>query len=158
MGDFVNWTTFLCSVVVATIISLATFIVDIRRHKRDVITQSITANRIEWISDVRNLISEFLNAYIDKKSRNDLIKLMGKIRLYFHNESAYYQDFFTCMKACCEEPYSETRAEELIQKAQAILKSAWIRIKIEGEQRKEDDLKIRKLVDDYTNYSPSQNR
>ena len=148
--------TFLCSVIVATIISLATFLVNIKSHKQDVITQSITVNRIEWISDVRNLFSEFLYAYIDKKSKDDLVKLMGKIRLFFHNESAYYQDFFTCMKKCCEEPYSEERAEEFIQKAQVILKSAWIRIKIEGGQRKEDDLKIRELVDEYINYSPSK--
>ena len=113
MGDLINWMTFLCSVIVATIISLATFLVNIKSHKQDVITQSITVNRIEWISDVRNLFSEFLYAYIDKKSKDDLVKLMGKIRLFFHNESAYYQDFFTCMKKCCEEPYSEERAEEL---------------------------------------------
>lgn len=157
MDNFVNWMTFICSVIVATIISLATFLVDINRHKRDVIAQSITSHRIEWISDVRNLISKFLYAYIDKQPSDNLIKLMGKIRLYFHNESDYYQDFFACMRKCCKEPYSEERAEELIQKAQAILKSAWIRIKIEGGQRKEDDLKIRKLVNEYINYSSTKN-
>ena len=113
LGDFINWTTFLCSIIVATIISLATFFVDIRRHKQDVITQSITANRINWISDVRNLISEFLFAYIDGRPKNDLVKLLGKIRLYFHNESAYYQDFFAFMGQCCNEPYSDERADDL---------------------------------------------
>ena len=158
LGDFINWTTFLCSIIVATIISLATFFVDIGRHKQDVITQSITANRINWISDVRNLISEFLFAYIDGRPKNDLVKLLGKIRLYFHNESAYYQDFFAFMGQCCNEPYSDERADDLIQKSQIILKAAWVRIKIEGGQSKDDDLRIRKLVDEYMNYSPSKDK
>lgn len=158
MGDFINWATFFCSIIVATVISLATFLVDIRRHKQDSITQSITANRINWISNVRTLISEFLYAYIEEQSKKDLIKLMGKIRLYFHNESAYYQDFFACLKKCCEEPYSEEQADELIQQSQIILKSAWVRIKVEGGQSKEDDLRIRELVEEYMKYLSSKSK
>ncbi len=115
-------------------------------------------NRINWIFDVRNLISEFLFAYIDGRPKNDLVKLLGKIRLYFHNESAYYQDFFAFMGQCCNEPYSDERADDLIQKSQIILKAAWVRIKIEGGQSKDDDLRIRKLVDEYMNYSPSKDK
>ena len=147
-----NLITFLCSVVIATIISLATFFMDMRKHKQDTITQSITTNRIEWISNVRTLMSEFLCAYIDKRPKEDLVKLMCKVRLYFYDESTNYSDFYACMKKCCENPYSEENAEELIQKTQIILKGPWVRIKIEGGQSKEDNLRIKKLVDEYMNY------
>lgn len=151
MESFSNALTLLCSVVIATAISLASFLYETRKHRQTLMTQAVTANRIAWISEVRILLINFLLCYIDKEPQANLNKIRIKIRLYFHNEG-YYKSFFSCLKKCCEEPYSEQTKEELIKETQSILKSAWTRIKIEGGQQKKDDLRVRKLVKNYLDY------
>lgn len=101
MLSFIDVGTFVCSVVIATLISLLTFIVEIRKYKRDLVLQAITANRINWIAEVRTLLTRFLHIYMDGSvgtaNTNELKKLLVELRLYFHNQlySNDYNDFLT---------------------------------------------------------------
>lgn len=155
MLSFIDVGTFVCSVVIATLISLLTFIVEIRKYKRDLVLQAITANRINWIAEVRTLLTRFLHIYMDGSvgtaNTNELKKLLVELRLYFHNQlySNDYNDFFDCLKKCCNEPYSPDNENALIEAAQGVLKRAWVRLKIEGGQNKQADEKIRKAVQEY---------
>lgn len=148
MDNFVNWVTFFCSVIVATIISLVTFFFDVKKHRQTLITQAVTVNRIEWISDVRKLIGDFLTVYIDGKSKEDLAKITMKVELYLRDKPDYNKMLY-CMRACYEGSYSEAKAQELVKATQYVFQRVWARIKIEGGQSKGKDANIRALVDDY---------
>ena len=150
MENFIDWITFLCSVVIASIISLITYFTNLKKHKDDVITQAITVNRIEWIANVRKLIGEFLSAYMTGKSKKELNMLRMQIELYIRKNSDYSR-FSSALKKCCDEDYTEDNLNELIEASQTVLHRVWRRIKIEGGQSKKDDERIRKLIDEYEN-------
>lgn len=148
MGNLSSWITFFCSVIVATIISLATFFSDIRKHKQDLIAQAITANRIEWITNVRKLVGDFLSAYVSKRSQEDLTVIRIQIELYLC-KNRYYNRLSLLLKDCCDGTYSLEKVEKVIEEAQIVLQRAWRRIKIEGGQNKKDDQYITEAVDEY---------
>ena len=156
MNGFIDWTTFFFSVVAAAVASWVALILDAQKHKRDVVTQAITSNRMEWIAQVRNLIGEFLCAYINKEPKENLLKLMFKIELYLRqNGSADYEHLITCMERCYNQPYmnsdgnSRAACDELVHAAQTVLHNTWIRIKIEGGQSAKKDDSIRKQIEKY---------
>lgn len=148
MNTPTDWITFFCSVIVAAIVSLATFLFDVKKHKESLITEAITANRIEWVTNVRELIGEFLCAYIDGKSKQDLIKLIMKVKLFLRDKPDYNK-LVECMNDCCEGTFSQEKADKLIQVAQYVFQRVWVRIKIEGGQSQHQDSKVREMVDKY---------
>lgn len=150
MENFIDWTTFFCSVIVASAISLATYFTDIRKHKEDIVTQAITVNRIEWITNVRKLIGEFLSAYMIEKPEKELNILRMQIELYIRNNEDY-RELSLALENCCKKDYSEDNLNELIKASQIVLQRVWRRIKVEGGQRKKDDERMRKLIDEYEN-------
>lgn len=140
--------TFICSVVIATLISLATFLFEIQKHKQNLITHTLTTNRLQWIADVRALLNEFLCAYIDQKPEKELRKLKAHIELFLVDKPTY-QELTPCMENCCSHSYTEESYKKLIIASQNVLQEVWIRIKIEGGQNKATDEKIQKMVEDY---------
>lgn len=148
MTGWENWVTFLCSVIIATIISLVTFFYDVRKHRQSTITQAITANRIEWISQVRTLVGDFICAYIDGKPQNELRKLKIRVQLFCRDKQDYNK-MLDCMERCCHTPYKEELCSELISATQYVLQRVWVRMKIEGGQNAKSDSNIREQIDFY---------
>lgn len=148
-----NWEgiiTLICSVIIATLISATTLIFEIRRHKQSSIIQAITENRIDWIVSVRNLISDFICAYIDGASSKELTKIMIKTQLFFRNKEDYNR-VLLLMEKCCVTPYlsEPCYCQQLVAETQTLLHRVWIRIKIESGQSKELDNLVRKKVNNF---------
>ena len=152
-----NWMTVIFSSIIATLISAGTLIHSVIKHNKDSIVNSITLNRIEWIGQVRDLVSQFLCAYIDKESESDLRKKALKVELMTRNKSGIndYSPMLKSLKACCEDAsldYNtdsmEANVEQMVLSTQYVLSRVWTRIKLVGGQNKKKDNKIREKVND----------
>lgn len=149
MDTVSNWITFFCSTLVATFISLLTFYFDIVKHKKDLIAQAITSNRIDWIMQMRTLVAEFICAYIDQRPTNELQKIKIQIQLMCRHK-VDYDKILECIDTCCKDTENVgANCDALIEVTQYVLQKVWVRIKIEGGQTAKDEIKIRKQVDDW---------
>ena len=158
-----NWITLIFSVVIAAIISLFSLLHNVKSHSRDSIIHSITANRIEWIVQIRDLISEFLGAYIEHADINTLKKMKTRIELMIRNNHEQDYPMVRCLEACVKDASdgftgdSEKLIHEVILSTQYSLYRAWVRIKIEGGQSSRKDSRVKELVDktcgDFSNFS-----
>lgn len=73
-NDVALFISLVCSVV-AMIISICAQIT----ARRSVVTQTISAQRIEWIGTVRNLINSFLKEYCGLRRKKELINIYTEI-------------------------------------------------------------------------------
>ena len=102
--------------------------------RRSVIANSISAQRIEWIGEVRNLIGDFASEYRNNPTnKNHLIELYTRIVLYFNPNSPDYIGIVDSMKACidCRE-YSIDLYWNVISHGQTLLDISWRRMKREA--------------------------
>lgn len=130
----------------AFLTSTLTIIITLFNEKKRVKTATVTHNRVDWIKDVRCIITDFLNTYIDASTdmteRKRKLKLFkGKACLYFRKGVNSYDDLVHKMDECIEDAsFDEKHCEELIEKAQVVFSDVWKRIKQEsGITKKEDN-------------------
>lgn len=150
-----DWITLIFSVVIATAISGATLVHNIVKHNKDSVLHSITLNRIEWIKQIRELVAQFLCAYIDKEPESVLRKVKVRIELLVHNNySDDYSHLVKALEECCKNAASAYSKEttdltnEVVLATQYSLYRVWTRMKIEGGQSKKKDQTIRKHVEE----------
>lgn len=126
----------------ALIISFINYLND--RNK--VISSIVSADRIKWISDVRGLMSNFLELYI-KRSEQDKLKIIkSKIDLYIIYEKDSYKNFEKKLNYCISNPYTDEDCRELVTETQIMLNQVWIRIKNEAGILKTDEKRINRLL------------
>jgi len=152
MPDANDWITLIFSVVIATAISGATLVHNIVKHNKDSVLHSITLNRIEWIKQMRELVAQFLCAYIDKEPESVLRKVKVRIELLVRNNySDDYSHLVKALEECCKTAYSKETTDltnEVVLATQYSLYCAWTRMKIESGQRKKKNQTIRKHVEE----------
>ena len=151
-----DWITVIFSGIIATLISVGTLIHNIIKHHNDSIVNSITLNRIEWIGQVRELVSQFLCAYIDKEDENNLRKIALKVELMTRNkgDSNDYLPILESLQECIDtsstnnEKIRKTNIRNVVYSTQYVLYRVWTRIRVEGGMNKKKDYKIRDKVNE----------
>ncbi len=127
--------------IVAIVLSSLSFVlsaIGIYQARRNLILNSITQNRIVWISEVRKLLVEFIEFY--KEGNKEKLKIqMYKIELYMRRGVISYDNLAKAMENCCNTDYCEGNCQQLIFCAQDVLSSVWIRMKREAGMRKRED-------------------
>lgn len=132
--------------ILSFIVSIATAITTFINGRNNIKTKTITENRVIWIKDVRNLVMDFLEVYINQASnkeekRINLITLSSKINLYFRKNVKSYDDLTNILNKCIEEEYSDENLQLLIEKSQIVFGDVWKRAKYEsGITDKENEL------------------
>lgn len=136
----------LIAAISAFLTSIISIIVTLHNHQKQVKTETITRNRIDWIKDVRLLVMEFLTIYIDdslsENQRNQkLILTKNKICLYLRKEVTSYQNLVNALNVCIDNKYDTDKCNYLIEKTQEVLSEVWIRTKMEAGITKREDNK-----------------
>lgn len=134
--------------ILAACVSIYGHAVIERNSKRAVIAEAITKNRMAWIEEVRNLLSDFIAAYM-QGDRNDETRLLkARIELYC-SDGGEYSPMLESLHACCQDPgFDEKHCQALVESAQKVLNRVWIRIKAEGGITKKKEERIIKETDE----------
>lgn len=137
--------------ILSFVVSISTAITSFINERNHIKTETITENRVIWIKDVRNLVMEFLELYINQivdkaKKRTNLTILKSKISLYLRKNVKSYEGLINILNKCIEEEYSNENLQLLIEKSQIVFSDVWKRAKYEsGITDKENELYEKKF-------------
>lgn len=123
-----------------------------RQSKQALIAQSVSANRINWIGTVRNLIHTFLCEY-NKEIINTkkLIDIYTEIALYCNPKHETYKNLIESLEKCissgsfCKESYLQ-----VLWEGQCVLDAAWMRLKQESGISSSTEISVKHFVEEYT--------
>lgn len=112
----------------AVVISLFGFMLS----RRQLYNNTVTINRMKWISDVRQLVSEFIECYLNKNhDKSELIAIKYKIELYFNFDNEDQKNLSTAMNQLIKE--DDMTIEQIVCHSQEVLANSWKRIKLESK-------------------------
>lgn len=131
--------------ILAIIISAFTLIINSFLTKKKISTDIITSNRINWISDVRNLVSQFIEAYTTHKSTDELTLIRNKICLYLRSNVRSYNSLVKELDVLIADQSGENSCNDLILAAQNVFSEVWIRTKREAYISGKIDNKFEKM-------------
>lgn len=152
MGNLNEFFTIFFSVVGSFLISLIALFYNMRHNRKQAILNNITQNRINWISNLRNILKRFILAYISNADETELRKIKVECELYL-NDKPFYNDLVNQMELCCITYDSDNKTEnykKLIRYGQYIIARDWEHIKIESDQSSKDQKRISKEIDKRT--------
>lgn len=116
-----------------SVAALTVSIANAALSKRRLVAETITANRIQWIQAVRELMGEFIEQFLKNQTDKRRLRLLNaKIGLYIRYEEPIYQALEKLLLRCVQESYSEELEQELIRECQRVLHDAWKRMKSES--------------------------
>lgn len=131
--------------ILALLISAFTLIVNFFLTKKKISTEIITSNRINWISDVRNLVSQFMDVYINHKSTTELTLIRNKISLYLRDNVKSYSILLKELDLLIADKSGRNDCNDLITAAQNVFSEVWIRTKREAYISGKIDNKFEKM-------------
>lgn len=133
--------------ILSIVISTSTLIFNVINERKKIATENITNNRINWIGDVRNLLKDFIEYYINSSIKNDknLIIIKNKLALYMRNNVNSYSELLHQIDICIQNGYNENDCNRLITASQNVLSEVWIRMKREAGISLKEDLKYEKM-------------
>lgn len=142
--------------ILASCVSIYGYAIIEKNSKRAVIAEAITKNRMTWIEEVRNLLSDFIAAYMQGNRKGELRILKARIELYC-SDGAEYSPMIESLHACCQDPaFDEKHCQALIENAQKVLNRVWIRVKVEGGITRKEEERIMKATDEFLAWKPDE--
>ena len=138
---------------VASIIAIGVSVFNYFHVKKLMYVNTISAQRINWVIDVRTLVTKFINQYLTAYDPVELKKLYSGIELYLNiEENLDDLALHNVLEKYCATGGLEP--DELIINAKKSLTSAWIRMRIEAGSSKRYNKKITKKL----NQLPFENK
>lgn len=131
--------------IFAFVVSVLSLITNIFLTKKQIESEYISKNRMDWIKNVRCLLGNFLELYIDGAQKNELEKIRNKILLYFRENVNSYEKVAEQLDLCINSDYDKDNVKELIICSQNMLSEVWIRIKRENGMDEKVDKKFEKM-------------
>ena len=131
--------------IVALVTAIAAFaisLINVILSKQRLTSEIITKNRMDWIAEVRSLVSDFLKIYVEQGNNTELKNIRNKISLYMREDHTSYSDLLSQLDRCIASGYNQQNCDEAIQKAQVVFSEVWIRMKREAGMTKQTDEKI----------------
>lgn len=132
--------------ILVSILALGISIWNVFNVKKEIIANTVAADRMEWIAQVRNLIGDFLEKYIRQDGENELKIIKAKIDLYIVYGKGPYIDFEKKMNYCIQNKYTDSDYRELVTLSQKVLNDVWRRRKIESGISIREEKQIVNLV------------
>ncbi len=116
--------------------------------QRNLITETISVNRVNWISSVRKLIYNFLCEYKGERRSNELIKIYTEITLYCNPKHNTYSNLIESMKKCIlSQRYDDSLYWAVLENGQCVLDASWVRMKFEAGITHSGESKIPKILE-----------
>ena len=138
-----NENTYYLLTAVVALAAIVVSIISAMISRTNVITTAISTNRIEWISAVRELIFEFLSEYrSESPDKKKLGLLSTHIMLYLNRRNDDYILLVSALQKCLDTGYTDALYADLVDAAQDVLNSVWLRMKREAGIRKWHEIKI----------------
>jgi len=128
---------------VAVIVSLSS----LRVSRKNIYTNAISQNRMDWIVRVRDLMFRFIEAYIaDSTDRKALLRIKTQIDLFLNPaDNKYHRQLAAVLQKYTDS--SDLALDELTEVCRAVLKERWERIKLETAYSKRHLKRIRERID-----------
>ncbi len=143
----------LCAVValLAAIAALLTALYTKRNAEKRILVQSTTGNRMEWIKDVRRLLTGFCETFRSAPENKELLcRLRTYLLLYMREDRADCKPLLEAMRLCCmgfiPKECHMLMYDRLILASQYTLAAVWVRAKTEGAQGETNENKISRIV------------
>lgn len=118
--------------IILSIFAFFVSIISIDISRKNNISNLISKERMNWIAQVRDLMADFLCAYIKQEEKEKLKIINSKINLYIKFDSEFYQALHNKLTYCVDNSYTEKDYEELVISMQNVLNDVWVRIKREA--------------------------
>ena len=119
--------------VSSIIISLFTLVYSVVTKKRQAVLQNVTANRMDWIKQVREALEAFAHHY-----RNGNLDAMmdaeAKIEMFMRRDTPEYKCVLDHLSYCIMNGYRERDYKKLLAVSSWILARSWQRIRIDSER------------------------
>lgn len=131
-------------IIISIIALILSFMTNIN-ERNNVISNVVSADRIKWISDIRDLVHLFLESYIKGDSSEKLKIIKSKIDLYIIYDKDVYAKFEEKLNYCVKNSYTDKDYSELVMETQNMLNGVWIRIKNEVGIVNRDEKRINKI-------------
>ena len=89
---------------------------------------------MDWIKQVRSLLSDFTCEYVkdEFKKYNKMLELIIQVEFFMRRGQESYDGLINHMKKCCINKYSERDYDLLILHSQYVLNRTWRRLVTEG--------------------------
>lgn len=114
-------------------LSLFTLIYTAISNDKQSILQTVTANRMDWIQQVRELLGEFAHAYRTHNTE-DMADIEAKLELFMRRDVKEYQYVLNHLKHCIKHEYNESDYEKLLSLSSYTLSRTWQRVKIDARK------------------------
>ena len=95
MDIFVQISTTIISVVAAIVGVVSYFIL-----KKQLYTQTVTVQRIDWINTVRTLLSNFIEVYVSGQDLKKALSIKAHIELFLNLKNPDHVDFSSELSKC----------------------------------------------------------
>ena len=117
----------------------------ISSHKQSVL-QFITANRMDWHNQVRQLLGDFAHSY-RTHNLEEMIDIEARLELFIRKDLPDSQHLFNHLQRCIKSEYCEDDYQELLALATYTIARSWQRIKIEVKTNYMPDKKAYQRAD-----------
>ena len=114
-------------------LSLFTLIFTVIFNDKQSVLQTVTANRMDWIQQVRELLGNFAHAYRTHNAE-DMADIEAKLELFMRRDIKEYQYVLNHLKRCIKNEYNENDYEKLLSLSSYTLARAWQRIKVDARK------------------------
>ncbi|MBQ9492659.1 MAG: hypothetical protein IJR54_02870 [Oscillibacter sp.] len=115
------------------VVSLLTLVYTIISNDKQSVLQSVTANRMDWIQQVRSLLGDFAHAYRTHNTEN-MADIEARLELFMRRDVKEYQYVLNHLKHCIKHEYNENDYEKLLSLSSYTLSRAWQRIKVDARK------------------------
>jgi hypothetical protein len=82
------------STTVISVLSALVGVVSYVLSKRQLYTQTVTIQRIDWINTVRTLLSNFIELYVDGQDAKKVLAVKTHIELFLNTKNPDHKEFW----------------------------------------------------------------
>ena len=131
----VDWSNI--AAIITACAAILTVVFSTLISKRQLAMQGFAVHRMDWIKEVRQLLSAFASEYIKKEHRDThkLFELQTKIEVFMRRNSDAYNELLSHMTVCRQNEYDDLDYDLLILHSTYVLNRVWRRMVIEGKGR-----------------------
>lgn len=151
-GGILNAITSLASITGTVLVA---FFCTRKANDKKALIEGVTEKRMIWLSEVRELLYDFLETFrLTPDNLDELKKIRTKLLLYMRADNECYQQLLVITKKCCYAVIPEEEREavyrSLIIASEYVLATVWVRVKAEGTSGETHEDVIMSKVDKNT--------
>jgi len=131
--------------IIIAMLAMGVSVFNLFFYIKDIYNKTTTSERVKWINAVRQLIANFIEAYVSDSSNEDkLIFIKSHIELFLNHENPDHYELSNTLSRYLND--RDLPINELTAISQIVFKNSWERMKYEAGITKREEKKYRKLT------------